>query len=218
MGDTDKEVGSTPVAVSKKAAPEVTPVTMEDGRVVEFTGKVQMYKEIVIVEGRPGVRFDFRSGLTGTFLVPEALVPYSAGHGYSQKLGDEVAGLKDKDGQPASAEDKMLAIEALHQRIAESGDWNKGATGGGGVSGASLIIKALMEASGKSLEEIKAFIESKLKKAEAAGQKLTRAALYQSFRNPASKVGQIIDRLEREKIAKAPAVDSDETLAELRGE
>jgi len=210
------EVQEQQVKAAKKVV-EITPVTMEDGRVVEFSGKWQMLKEIVITEGKVGVRFDFKNGQTILAEVPEALLLYAAGHGYAQKLGDEVAGLKDENGAPASNEDKFLAIEALHTRISESGDWNKVAAGGGGsVSGASVVLKALVEASGKTLADIKLYIEKKLAAAEASGQKLTRAALYASFRNPTSEVGKIIERLEKEKAVKAPAVDSNEALDELR--
>ena len=39
-------------------------------------------------------------------------------------------------------------------------------------------------------------------------------SLYDSFRNPASKTGQIIERLEREKRTKT-AVDANDLLSEL---
>lgn len=205
------------VKASKKVA-EIFPVTMEDGRVVNFTGKQVVQKEIVLDEasGKVGVRFDFKNGQTLLAEVPPSVLLYAAGHGYAQKLGDEFAGMKDENGQPASVEDKFLAVEALHQRISESGDWNKVAAGGGGsVSGASVVLKAIMEVSGKTLAEVKAFIEKKLADAEARGQKLTRAALYASFRNPTSKTGVVIERLERDKKAKAAVVDSDELMNEL---
>ena len=79
------------------------------------------------------------------------------------------------------------------------------------------LIKAIVEASGKSVEDIKAFLDAKLETAKAKGEKLTRQALYASFRNPTSKVGQIIRRLEEEKAAKSSAVDADAVLGELAG-
>lgn len=200
---------------AKKPAPEVTKVQMDDGREVEFTGKRSMLKEIIIEGNVVSVRFDFRNGQTITADVPPQHLLYAAGHGYAQKLGDEVAGAKAEDGTPASDEDKFLAIEALHQRLSAGTDWNKVAEGGGSVSGASVVLKAIMEVSGKTLAEVKAFIEKKLADAEARGQKLTRAALYASFRNPTSKTGQVIERLEKDKKAKASAVDADELMGEL---
>jgi hypothetical protein len=200
----------------KKAAPEVTLVEMNDGRKVEFTGKRTMLKEIILSEESVAVRFDFRNGQTLTAKVPAQHELYAAGHGYGQKLGDEVAGAKGEDGQPISDEDKFLAIEALHNRLTESADWNKAAEGSGGsVSGASVVLKAIMEVSGKTLAEVKAFIDKKLAAAEASGQKLTRQALYASFRNPTSKTGVVIARLEADKKVKAPAADADALMSEL---
>jgi hypothetical protein len=80
-----------------------------------------------------------------------------------------------------------------------------------------VVIKALVEASGKTVEEVKKFLDGKLEAAKAKGEKLTRQALYASFRNPTSKVGQIIRRLEEEKAAKNSAVDADAVLGELAG-
>lgn len=209
-----EEVAAAPASPAKRVV-EVTSVTMEDGRVVDFTGKRTMLKEIICENGVVFVRFDFKNGQTLKAEVPEQHRLYAAGHGYAQKLGDEVAGAKDKDGQPMSDEDKYLAVEALHQRLAGSDDWNKVAEGGGSVSGASVVLKAIMEVSGKTLAEVKEFIEKKLAAAEASGQKLTRQALYASFRNPSSKTGQVIERLERDKAAKTPAVDADALMSEL---
>jgi len=202
---------------TKKAPVEVVAVEMEDGRTVEFSGKRGMLKEIVLDEqaGTASVRFDFRNGQTLTAQVPQQHLLYAAAHGYAQKLGDEVAGMKGEDNAPASDEDKVLAIDALHSRLQSSDDWNKVSEGGGGVSGASVVLKAIMEVSGKTLLDVKAFIEKKLADAAAKGQKLTRAALYASFRNPTSKTGVVIARLEAEKKVKAPAVDADELMGEL---
>jgi hypothetical protein len=202
---------------AKKPATEVTIVTMEDGRTVAFGGKRSMLKDIITQpDGGIAIRFDFRNGQTLTAPIPTQHLLYAAGFGYAQKLANEVAGLKNDDGTQASDEDKFLAIEALHQRLTDSSDWNRASESSGeGVSGASIVLKALMEVSGKSLAEVKAHIEQKLKDAESRGQKLTRAMLYASLRNPTTRTGQIVERLEREKAAKAPAVNVDEMLEGL---
>ena len=72
-----------------------------------------------------------------------------------------------------------------------------------------------MEASGKSLPEVKAFLQKKLDDAKARNEKLSRNDLYNSFRNPSTKVGQIVKRLEEEKLSKTSKVDADEELAAL---
>lgn len=204
-------------AKAKREPAEV--VEMVDGRSVEFAGKRRMLKENIFSDdGAPGVRFDFRNGQTLTAWVPEQHRAYSAAHGYGQKLGDEVAGAKDEAGNPVSEEDMYLAIEALHDRLVDSADWNKVRTGEGGVGGAAVVLRAVMEVSGKPLTEVKALLDRKLAEYEARGQKLTRAALYASLRNPTSRTGQVIERMEREKRAKASVVDSDELMDQILAE
>jgi hypothetical protein len=210
-----KPVEQAPAKSSAKKT-EYTEVKMEDGRTVMFAGKRSMNKEILVAEDNSSVsvRFDFRNGMTSTYQIPGHHILYAAGHGYAQKLGDEVAGMKDPNGAPASEEDKLLAIEALHERLNSSTDWNRVSSGEESVSGASVVIRAIAEVSGKSLAEVKAFLQAKLADAEARGQKLTRAALYSSFRVSKS-VGPVIERMEKEKASKAPAVNADDLLSEI---
>ena len=181
-------------------------VTLTDGRVVEFAGKRKMRKEVIIEGGAVSVRFDFRNGETRLFTVPESLLLDCAGHGASQKIGDDVAGVEDLD-------DVIVGIDAMIARLSE-GNWSAERAEGDGFSGASVVIKAIAEVTGKSIEAVKAFLQSKLDQAAAKGEKLTRQALYKSFRNPASKTGQVIQRLELEKASKS-SVNSDDMLGEL---
>lgn len=181
-------------------------VTLTDGRVVEFAGKRKMRKEVIIESGAVSVRFDFRNGETRLFTVPESLLLDCAGHGASQKIGDDVAGVEDLD-------DVIVGIDAMIARLSE-GNWSAERAEGDGFSGASVVIKAIAEVTGKSIEAVKAFLQSKLDQAAAKGEKLTRQALYKSFRNPASKTGQVIQRLELEKTSKS-SVNSDDLLDEL---
>lgn len=202
-------------------ATESQAVKMSDGRSVDFPPRRKMQKEVVIENGVVNVRFDFVTGETRSFPVPSQHMLYAAGHGYSQKLGDWVAGLKDGDGGPADADDMLLEIEQLNERLSSSEDWNWAATGGS-AGGGTIIIKALMEASsGKTIDQIKDAINEKLAKAEAAaaasGNKssLTRHGLYASLR-ASVKLQPIIQRLEAEKMAKRKhLVDSDQLLEEL---
>lgn len=202
---------------TKKPATEYEEVKMEDGRTVKFAGKRQIDKTVEIDEkaGAVAVRFDFRNGKTLTIksvdLTPE-LQLMALGHGLSQKCGDEAAGEKDID-------DIVVAVEDVMTRL-KNGDWKVAREAGDSFAGSSIVIKAIGEATGKSAEEVKAFLQSKLeaskKAAETNGSKaLTRAELYASFRNPTSKTGKIIARLEAEKAAKAAKVNADELLAEM---
>jgi hypothetical protein len=184
-------------------------VEMTDGRTVEFAGKRKMLKEVIIDEHKKhvSVRFDFRNGETRTFEVPHSLLLDFAGHGASQKIGDNVAGVEDID-------DIVVGIDEIMAQLNE-GKWSAARAEGDGFSGASIVIKAIAEVTGKSIEAVKTFLQSKLDQAAAKGEKLTRQALYKSFRNPASKTGQVIQRLELEKASKSAGVNSDDLLEEI---
>jgi len=187
----------------KKPAREVTVVTMTDGRKVEFAGKRQMLKETSVEHGKASVRFDFRNGETRTFHVPHDSLAQYAAHGASQKIGDETSGAENVD-------DMVVAVDEIIARL-EKGEWNVRKSAGDSFSGASIVIKAICEATGKSVAEVKNFLEAKLD----ANPSLTRRALYASFRSPTSKTGAIIARLEAEKASKSETVHADELLAEI---
>lgn len=205
---------------NSKPKTEVTQVAMSDGRSVGFAGKRKMVKESIVNEksialdgntvtletGAVSVRLDFRNGETRTFVVPATLVAKAVGHGIEQKLGDETAGEE-------KVEDMILAVDDLMGRLAQ-GEWTV-AREAGGFSGASLVIRAIVEASGKTVEDVKKFLQGKLDAAKAKGEKLSRADLYASFRNPNSKTGQIIERLEKEERSKASKLDADQALNDL---
>jgi hypothetical protein len=207
-------------APAVKKEREVEVVTMSDGRQVEFVGKRKVLKETIldtskivvdgsvaqIEAGAVSIRMDFRDGTTKTFVAPLALLGQFAGHGMEQKYGDELATTADK---PLSEADMVVAVEDLDARI-QKGEWRVKAAGGG-VSGASIVILAIMEATGKDQATVKAFLQKKLD----ADTNLTRKALYDSFRSPTSKTGAIIKRVEEAKAAKAPAVDADAVLNEI---
>lgn len=209
-------------AVATKSKTEYTPVTMSDGRVVQFAGKRKVLKETLIDEskiavegdviqlsaGAVSVRMDFRNGTTRTMALPLSLLAQFAGHGAEQKFGDELASPADK---PMTEEDMVLAIDDLNHEI-QQGKWGKGrASGGGGVSGASIVVRAIMEATGKDEATVKAYLQKKLDSDTA----LTRRALYDSFRVAGTKTGIIIKRMEEEKLAKTAKVDADAELGNI---
>ena len=210
------------VKTSKVAKTEYTEVTMSDGRKVSFAGKRKVMKETVLDEGQivvegqlvqfgPGavsIRMDFRNGETRLIPLPIALLARFAGHGGEQKFGDELATTADK---PLSEDDMVIAIDDLNAQI-QSGKWGVGrATGAGGVSGASLVVQAICEATGKDVATVKAYLQKKLD----ADPELSRRALYDSFRVAGTKTGLIIKRLEDAKLAKNAKVDADAELADI---
>ena len=196
----------------KKKEVVYTEVSMEAGHVVKFPGEQKVKKSVVFDGGSPvGVQFDFRNGKTLAIArseLDEKTREYSACHGLLQKVGDEWAGTREVD-------DMFLEGEAIVNRLL-SGEWAVEREAGDSMAGASIVIRALMEATGKDQAFIKKYLDDKIEKAKEAGQKLTRQALYASFRNPTSKVGQIIRRMEEEKAAKsAGAVNADAELESL---
>lgn len=212
----------TEVVATPKSKTEYTDVTMTDARVVSFAGKRKVNKETLIDEskitvegdviqlalGAVSIRMDFRNGETRLIPLPLSLLARFAGHGAEQKFGDELATTADK---PLTEEDMVLAIDDLNAQI-QSGKWGAGrASGGGGVSGASVVVQAIMEATGKDLATVKAFLQKKLD----ADPALSRRALYDSFRVAGTKTGVIIKRMEDAKLAKTAKVDADAELANV---
>lgn len=202
---SEQEMNAETTTTAKKET-EKEIVTMSDGRKVEFAGKRKMLKEVIIAPDSVSVRFDFRNGETRTFAVPSDLVLQFAGHGASQKVGDETAGVSDID-------DMVLGVDTIIERFSK-GEWSATRAEGDGFSGASIVIKAIVEVTGKSVDFVKGFLQAKLDAAAARGEKLTRQALYKAFRNPNSETGKVIQRLEQEKASKS-SVNSDELLSEL---
>lgn len=199
---------------------EYSEITMTDGRKVNFAGKRKVNKETLvddsgiviedgvmqITAGAVSIRMDFRNGETRTIPLPLALLARFAGHGAEQKFGDELATSADK---PLSEDDMVLAIDDLNALV-QSGKWGAGrAASGGGVSGASVVVQAICEATGKDVATVKAYLQKKLD----ADPALTRRALYDSFRVAGTKTGVIIKRMEDAKLAKVAKVDADAELA-----
>lgn len=210
---------ATPKA--KKAPAEVTKVTMEDSRIVDFVGKRKMLKDATAGEDFAQVVFDFVNGSTRTAKVAlgDKLLFRLAAHGLAQKVGDETAG-------EDSVDDMVVGVDAMLERLSK-GEWGAERKAGDGFSGASVVIKAIMEATrgspkypeGMTLTQVKEFLEGKLAASKAAGDEppLTRQKLYQSFRKPGSKTAAIIERLEKEKASGETAIDADAALAEISG-
>ena len=220
-----------PATKPKKAPIVKIPVKMTDGRVVEFPESQMVRRQAV--EGSDGsyigVQFDFKNGETRTVLLSEvsAIETYAACHGLIQKIGDEWAGAKDAAGQPAGVDDVVMIADEIISRL-KAGDWFTERKGGESLAGASVVIQALVAISreadpaglGKTPAEVKAFLDKKLASlkdtADAAGQKApTRAALYQSYRKPGTKVAAKIAEIEAQRAAKSAVVDADEEVARL---
>jgi len=216
------EASTVPAAEAPKPKREVDKIQMTDGRTVEFvTGSKQKMLKDAIVQlpdgsaipideatdeqvksGKLAVRLDFRNGTTRTYPLNEALYHRFAAHGGLQKYGDHLAGgVKNDDGTPSEdLDDWAAATDALHDRLS-SGDWSKGREGG--VGGISILIKALMEYTGRTAEEVR----NHIKDWTAKDRRAMRV-------DP--EIKPIIDRLEAEKdAAAAKSVDTDSLKSKL---
>ena len=187
-----------------KAKVEVINVQMDDGTTLAFSGKRKMLKEAVFDSDGNwiGSKFSFRNGRIVNHTAPAAdfklkdgryaLQAYAA-HGDLQKVGDETAG-EDK------VDDMVLAVEDIIEQL-DRGEWSVEREGGG-MSGTSVLIKALVESSGKAVESIKAFLKGKTKQQKDA------------MRN-SDRLRPIVQRLEAEEAAKAAHVDTGALFGEL---
>lgn len=180
-------------ATKQKASVET--VLMSDGRKVDFVGKRKMLKETIIEGTAVAVQLDFRNGETRKFSIPDSLLLKAAGHGWEQKLGDQTAGTED-------VEDMILDVDKLYNDALSKGVWSTQREPGSSMAGTSVLMQALVEASGKSKEEIRAYLDNK--------SQAEKAALRQS-----AKLLPIIQRIEAEKAAKNSKVDVGAQLAEL---
>ena len=192
------EVGT---AAAKKAKTEVKKVVMADGREVEFAGKRRLLKTAEISEDGFDVtiRLDFVNGETRSLSLAanKPLFAKFAAHGMLQKLGDEVAGLDD-------VEDMVIAEEELIARL-ESGEWGAERAKGEGnaLAGLSVLAKALVQVSGKTAEQVRAYLKTKNN-----SEKLALRA------NPTIK--PVIEELEAKKKQKPKEeIDTNSLLDEL---
>lgn len=182
--------------MSAKIETQVETVTMTDGRLVDFAGKRKLLKESSVnADGKVQVRLDFRNGETRLFTLPDALLNKFAAHGAEQKLGDEIAGLTD-------TEDCVLAVDELIDRL-YNGEWSVKREANG-MAGTSVLVRALVEHTGKTVEQIKQFLNGK-----------SQAEKVALRNNP--KIKPIVERIEAEKASKKANVDTDAMLGELEG-
>jgi hypothetical protein len=182
------------VAPSKKD-PVINAVHMDDGRTVDFVGQKKLIKTALIGEDSIQIRLDWVNGESRLFtLSPEMMVKYAV-FGAGEKISNEMAGIKESD-------DCVIAVDELIERL-NKGEWAIGRSNTG-IAGTSSLIRALVEHTGKPVEAIKAFVQTKNFQEKAALRE-----------HPHVKV--IIDRLEASKKKKAPAapIDTDALLGEL---
>jgi len=203
MNAESNEVAGNVTALKPKAT-DVLQVTMDDGRVVSFSGKRKLNKDYTVgADGTVSWVFDLRNGKSVKLVVgPDdklsdgtPTLAQLAGHGGLQKVGDEIASSDPE----YTIDDAAVDVESICERIAK-GEWSVKREGGGGNAGVSILIKALMEFRSKSLDEVKAFLADK----SPADKKKLREF---------GPIKTIVDRLESEKLAAAGGAKPEELLA-----
>lgn len=128
-------------------------VKMADGRTVEFSSKKKLIKTTkVLDDGALALQIDFRNGETRTYVLNDVLRNQFALHGASQKYGDEVSGVEDID-------DMVIALDELHDRLG-NGEWGVKREASG-ISGTSVLLRALMEVTGKTADTLKSWLAAK---------------------------------------------------------
>lgn len=193
-------------------------VKMSDGREVTFAGtweKGQKIQKDAIVNGKSwseltpeekakahvshaAIRVDFRNGTTRTYPLNPALALQYAVHGALQKYGDELAGEDAPD-----LDDWAATTDRLHERLT-AGDWSK-ARVGGGMAGTSVLVQALSKFTGRTEDEVKAYIKDWTPQ--------QKQALRQD-----PEIKPYVDEIEKERAAKASAnVDTGALKTALRG-
>ena len=185
--------------VARPAAkqPVITTVTMDDGRIVDFAGKRKMLKESSVVHGVAQVRLDFVNGESRIYKCVQTLQERFICHGIEQKLGDEIAGVEE-------VEDCVEAIDSLLSRL-EKGEWTVTREKGSGLAGSSILVRALVELTGKPVQQIRDAMATKTQEEKMALR-----------RN--KSLAPIVAKLEAAKAAgkeKKSGVDSDAILDEL---
>ncbi len=179
-----------------KSTVEKISVAMTDGRTVEFNKKQKLVKTSTIDDAGnfTSLRLDFVNGEVRTFTPPTSLIGRFAAHGAEQKLGDAIAGETDIGDALASVDDLLGRLNA--------GEWTI-TRAAGSFAGTSVLIQALIEVSGKTLDEIKHFLSTK--------NQAEKLALRRS-----DKLRPTIEKLEAEKASKSKTtVDTDSMLADL---
>lgn len=145
-----EEAGESTPSTKKKET-VYTPVTMGDGRVVQFPGETKAVVDLIEKDGGvAGARWDFRNGETRAISLDDVtswgLSARYLIHGIVQKHRDVYASDKDVDDSVESFDELLLQTR--------KGVWSERAAGGGGPGG-SVLRRALVEATGLSSDKVR---------------------------------------------------------------
>lgn len=150
--------------MAKEKIPPRT-IKMDDGRVVEFSGKSRIQREVVDFHSTKAVRFDFENGETRIRVRASdpALAELFELNGISQKYGDCMAGAE-------KLEDAIEGFDQLAHRLDTKGalGWRAEVEGGSGLSGASMLARALVEVTGQTITVVREYLSTQTAAVKAA--------------------------------------------------
>lgn len=127
--------------------------------------EVKMQKKARVMDnGKVQIQLQFSDGELIEYILPGKLVAVAAGYGAVRKLGDLANG--ESDISKLKAEVSSLLANWDHGRWVNRPP----------VSGTSLVMKALMEHTGKSASEVREFLAGKTMKQKADIKKLPEVA------------------------------------------
>ena len=148
--------------------------------VAKGTRSVRLTKSAVFVDGKLShLALEFADGTTRAVEVPPSVREQAIAYGAAAKIGGLTA-------REQTLDELKAEVEALVERW-QDGEWAERSEGGAGTS---IIMKALMEARGKTAKEVGAFLETKTMKEKVAMKSLPMLA-------------PIVARLEAEEAARA---------------
>ena len=154
---------------------------------------VERIADNLVIEFAHGKRIELNP-----FDLTEQVREQAVFHGLKQKLVDAAAISRNPEtGRSASIEDKYQAVWTVYDRITRLGEWNA-VRGEGGTGTGGLLFAALcrMYAGRKTEEELREWLGTKDKKAQAELRK-----------NP--KISTIIDQIKAERGAEDAGVGED---------
>lgn len=140
-----------------------------------MTRQVKMHKKFKTNgSGAVEIHLQFSDGEVMNYLLPISLNSQAAGYGALRKLGDLAIG-------GTLLPDLKKAVGELFDQW-DSGDWRSRRNGPGGTS---VVMKALMAHTGKSADEVRAFLASKTMKQKADIKRLPEvAAIVRGLEKP----------------------------------
>ena len=181
------------VAPQSPLATSAETVQFSNGQSIDFVGKRKMLKRTIITGDDVSVDIYFRNGELRHFDIPDTMKAQFAGHGAEQKLGDSAAGCTD-------IHDMIEAVDSTISQL-NAGEWSARREASG-FAGQSVLLRALVQVSGKPAERVREYLKGLSQK--------EKMALRQS-----PKLKPTIEAIEAEDAASDTSVNTDALLEAL---